>query len=323
VDALLTRTDSRLQFCCSNSPLAAERNVIHNIALWFALALAQPALAQTAPTAAPNPLPANPLPAKPSATRPSATKPSPAKPSPAKPAAKKPEAAKPDAAAEHGPCIGVIPHIGESFAVQSIGLTVFGNDFKEVPIGSWGLDDLIVARVRDAAGPHFAVRRMAQPANAFEPYDHPPLFHDPDVQIKRVVQTIAGGSGCERYVVVVESGANWGDSNQGVRGIGIVHRGGIIDRFSVTYLFAVTYLYVFDGHTFELLKKGAGSLTNETLGERLLNDLVKPNPLHAPNRELEDFSWPPAPEAVTGLREPTRALLAASLDKVLPGLLAP
>jgi len=164
---------------------------------------------------------------------------------------------------------------------------------------------------------------MAQPANAFEPYDHPPLFHDPDVQIKRVVQTIAGGSGCERYVVVVKSGANWGDSNQGVRGIGIVHRGGIIDRFSVTYLFAVTYLYVFDGHTFELLKKGAGSLTNETLGERLLNDLVKPTPLHAPNRELEDFSWPPAPEAVTGLREPTRALLAASLDKVLPGLLAP
>jgi hypothetical protein len=288
--------------------------VIHNIALWFALALAQPALAQTAPTAAPNPSP----------TKPSPAKPSPAKPSPAKPTTKKPAPPKPDAAAQSGPCgIGVIPHIGESFAVQSIGLTAFGNDFKEVPIESWGLDDLIVARVRDAAGPHFAVRRMAQPANAFEPYDHPPLFHDPDVQIKRVVQTIAGGSGCERYVVVVESGANWGDSNQGVRGIGIVHRGGIIDRFSVTYLFAVTYLYVFDGRTFELLKKGAGSLTNETLGERLLNDLVKPNPLHAPNRELEDFSWPPTPDAITGLREPTRALLAASLDKVLPGLLAP
>jgi hypothetical protein len=281
-----------------------ERDVIRSFALLLALALAQPALAQTAPTAAPKPLPT--------------------KPSPTKPAAKKPQPPKPDAAAQSGPCgIGVIPHIGESFAVQSIGLTAFGNDLKEVPIGSWGLDDLIVARVRDAAGPHFAVRRMAQPANAFEPYDHPPLFHDPDVQIKRVVQTIAGGSGCERYVVVVESGANWGDSNQGVRGIGIVHRGGIIDRFGVTYLFAVTHLYVFDGHTFELLKKGAGSLTNETLGERLLNDLVKPNPLHAPDRELEDFAWPPTPDAVMGLREPTRALLAASLDKVLPGLLAP
>jgi len=287
--------------CQLQSLLTAERNVIRNVALW--LALAQPALAQTAPTAAP--------------------KPAPAKPSSTKPAAKKSESPKPEAAAQAGPCIGVIPHIGESFVEQNIGLTAFGNDLKEVPIESWELDDLIVARVRAAAGPRFAVRRMAQPANAFEPYDHPPLFHDPDVQIKRVVQTIAGGSGCERYVVVVESGANWGDSNQGVRGIGIVHRGGIIDRFSVTYLFAVTYLYVVDGHTFELLKKGAGSLTNETLGERLLNDLMKPNPLHAPDRELEDFAWPPTPDAVMGLREPTRALLAASLDKVLPGLLGP
>jgi hypothetical protein len=95
--------------------LTAERDVIHNIALWFALALAQRALAQTVPTAAP--------------------KPSPTKPSPAKPAAKKPEPPKPDAAAQSGPCgIGVIPHIGENFALQSFGITVFGNELKKVPI---------------------------------------------------------------------------------------------------------------------------------------------------------------------------------------------
>jgi hypothetical protein len=33
-------------------------------------------------------------------------------------------------------------------------------------------------------------------------------------------------------------------------------------------------------------------------------------------------AWPPAPDAVMGLRESTRALLAASLDKTLPKLLA-
>ena len=94
--------------------------MIRRVALWLALALAQPALAQTAPTAAPNPSP---------------TKPSPAKPVPAKPAAKKPEPPKPDAAAQSGPCgIGVIPHIGESFLLQSFGITVFGNELKKVPI---------------------------------------------------------------------------------------------------------------------------------------------------------------------------------------------
>ena len=282
--------------------------MIRNVALWLALALAQPALAQTAPTAAPNPSP---------------TKPSSTKPTPAKPTAKKPEPAKPDVAAQSGPCIGVIPHIGESFAVQSIGLTAFGNDLKEVPIESWGLDDLIVARVRAAASPRFTVRRIAYPANAFEAFDHPPLFHDPDVQIKRVVQTIAGGSGCERYVVVVESGANWGDSNQGVRGIGIVHRGGIIDRFSVAYLFAVTALFVIDGRTFDVLKKGAGGIADDdTLVDRLRRSVSHETPILGPSRELEDFAWPPAPDTVTGLRDPTRALLAASLDVALPRLLA-
>jgi hypothetical protein len=310
--ALLTRTDSRLQFCQSNLVLTAERDVIHNIALWFALALAQPALAQTAPTAAPN-----------SPPKPSPIKPSSAKPSPAKPAAKKPETAKPDAAAEHGPCIGVIPHIGESFAVQSIGLTMFGNGLKEVPIESWGLDDLIVARVRAAAGPRFTVRRIAYPANAFEPYEKFHLTFNPDSDIKEAVQSIARAGGCERYVLVIKSGSQFAASNQNVNGIGIINRFSLTDRAGVTYLFVLTGLAVLDGHTFDVLKKGVALLREETIGDRLLSDLVGATPIHGPSRELKDFAWPPAPDTVAGLREPTRALLAASLDKVLPGLLAP
>jgi hypothetical protein len=292
----------------------AEQNVIRNVALWLALALAQPALAQTAPTAAPNPSPIKPSPAKPSSTKPSSTKPP-----PAKPAAKKPEPPKPDAAAQSGPCgIGVIPHIGESFAVQSIGLTMFGNDLKEVPIESWGLDDLIVARVRAAAGASVAVRRIAYPANAFATFDNPPMFHNTENDIKDVVRTVAPASGCERYVVVIRSGSQWSNTNQSVKGIGIVHAG-IIDRLSVTFLFTMTALDIVDGHTFEILKKGVGSIEDN----QLLHDLLTMPALRGPNRKLEDFPWPPAPDAVMGLREPTRALLAASLDKVLPKLLAP
>ena len=87
-------------------------------------------------------------------------------------------------------------------------------------------------------------------------------------------------------------------------------------------MFALTVLYVVDGRTFDVLKQGAGSI-EEGNGNPLLNGLSHKTPLHGPSRELKDFSWPPAPDAMTGLREPTRALLAASLDKVLPGLLAP
>ena len=187
--------------------------MIRTVALLLALAVAQPALAQTAPTPAPTP---------------SLAKPSPAKPSPTKPALKKPAPPKPDAGAlaaagsEHGPCIGVIPHVGESFVVQRIGVTVFGNESKEVPIPSWGLDDLVVARVRAAAGPRVAVRRIAYPANAFEPYDNPQfsLFPKSGSDLKSIVQTVARGSGCERYVVVLKGVTQFSQTNQAVKGIG-------------------------------------------------------------------------------------------------------
>jgi hypothetical protein len=297
-----------------------ERDVIRNVALWLALAVAQPVLAQTAPTAAPNPSPTKPSPTKLLPTKPSSTKSSPTKPTPAKPVAKKPEPPKPDAAVQSGPCgIGVITHIGESFAVQSVGLTMFGNDLKQVPIESWGLDDLVVARVRAAAGPRFTVRRIAYPANAFEAYEKFHLTLNADNELKEVVQTIAGGSGCGRYVLVIKSGSPFGATNQAVAGIGIVDSPRVFG-LSRTYLFAMTALFVFDGQTFEVIKKGRGSTE---VGNPLLNDLLGMNPLRGPNREYKDFPWPPAPDAVTALRDPTRALLAASLDKVLPELLAP
>jgi hypothetical protein len=275
-----------------------ERDVIRSVALSLALALTQPALAQTAPTAAP----------KPSSTKPLQTK----------PAAKKPEPPKPDAAAERGPCIGVISHIGESFEVQKIGL--FSFEDKEVPIDPWELDDLVVGRVRAAAGARFVVRRVAYPANAPKP--HKSLFHDPEDDIKAIVQTIARAGECERYIVVLRSGSQFATTRYSVEGVGILNAPSITNLEGATYLFALTALYVVDGRTFDVLKQGAGSIEEDN-GNPLLNGLSHKTPLHGPSRELKDFSWPPVPDAVTGLRDPTRALLAASLDKVLPGLLAP
>jgi hypothetical protein len=201
--------------------------VIRTVALLLALAVAQPALAQTAPT--PTPAPAH-------------NKPSPTKPALKKPAPPKPDAGAPAAAAtQHGPCIGVIPHLRDRFAVQTIGLTMFGNDLKEVPVESWGLDDLVVARVRAAAGTRIVVRRIAYSASAFEPLDNPPnrLFRNASNDLKDVVQAVAGASGCERYVVVIRGAGQWVGTNQPLEGIGIVNRG------TFTYLFADTTLFAF------------------------------------------------------------------------------
>jgi hypothetical protein len=288
--------------------------VIRNLALLLVLAVAQPALAQDAPTPAP-------------------------KPSPAKPAAKKPAPPKSDAGAtsataaaatQRGPCIGVIPHLRDRFAVQTIGFTAFGNDLKEVPIESWALDDLIVARVRAAAGARIAVRRIAYQGNAFEPFDNPPsrLFRNASKDLKGVVQAIAATGGCERYVVVIDGVGQWVGTNQLLEGIGMVNRG------TYTYLFADTTLFVFDGHTFDVLKTGAGALDKEKIvPDPFVNAMLQTERVRGPNRELKElqrpsepdavFVWPPTHDTVMGLRDVTRALLAESLDNVLPKLLAP
>jgi hypothetical protein len=272
--------------------------VIRIVAIFLALALAPPALAQSAPN-----------------------------PAPAKPAVKKPLAPKPDAgatsaaaagAAQHGPCIGVIPRIGDIMEVQNIGLTVFNNEFKEVPIESWGLDDLVVARVHAAVGTRFAVRRIAYPGNAFDPFEHPAsrLFRNAENDLKGVVETVARGTGCERYVVAVKGETVFADTHSLLKGVGVVNRGSVLFG-NKTWLYALSGVWVFDGRTFDVLKKGAGSS-----GEDVMTKLLVGNPVHGPGRELADFPWPPPPERLTGLRDQARSLLAESLDRVLPDLLA-
>jgi hypothetical protein len=276
--------------------------VFRNVVVLLALALAPPTLAQTAPTAA-------------APSTHSLVKPVPRKPPP-KPGTGAASAAP--AAGPTGPCIGVIPHIGDRFAVQRVGLTVFGNELKDVPVGSWGLDDLVVARVRAAVGTRFAVRRIAYAADAFAPYDHPPsrLFGNPTEDLKGVVRAITHTGECERYVVVLKGSSQFGGTNQTVEGIGIVNTG--IASLSKTVLFALSSIMVFDGRTYEVVKTGRG-LTGQ---ENTLTAVLLVGYVRGPNLMLTDFTWPPTPEAVMGLRDAARALLAPSLDKALPALLA-
>lgn len=47
--------------------------------------------------------------------------------------------------------IGVISAIGEKFTVQKDGVMVFGNDLKETPVQSWGIDDLVARSAPSSA----------------------------------------------------------------------------------------------------------------------------------------------------------------------------
>jgi hypothetical protein len=240
-----------------------------------------------------------------------------AKPTVKKPAAKK-AAGKPTGPTDGGPCqIGVISDMGDKFAVQAVGITVFGNELTEVPVTGWGLDDLVVARVRAAAGPGVTVRKIAFSKDAFSPLERSgSFFRDMKAESSNVVRQIASGSNCERYVLVRRSTSGFSNLNQSVRGIGIVswaHR---------TFLFALSEIRIYSGQSFEVVKQAV--TTND--GESLISRALVLNPIRGPNREVDRGTFPSVPADAatsTALRDGARALLTTSLDNTLPAMLRP
>ena len=227
-----------------------------------------------------------------------------------KKSALKPKGPKQTAAVETGPCqIGVISGLGDRFLLQHIGVTVFGNEFAVASIESWGLDDVVVARVRAAAGAGTAVRRISFSKEAFEPYYRNDLT--------AVVQHVAADSSCERYLVVTRSRSQVPGTNQTVGGIGMLTNwaSGTLKKASLHTFFQIT---VFDGRTFA---KHDDPL--DSVGARLaagFSRLVKEEDF----QQLDDFEPPTTPDAAASnarLRDGTRAMLAARLDKILPAYL--
>lgn len=224
-------------------------------------------------------------------------------------------AKRPAAPTDSGSCqIGVIPVIGSQFAVEKIGITIFGNERTEVSIDGWGLDDLAVARVR-AAAPGIAVRRIAYAKGAFEKYEDPApgLFQNPKDDLTAIVRHISANANCERYVVVTEFTGNPDGIEHPFHGIGVFQGSSL---FSPTALFANIQVTVFDGQTFAIHKSpfGLGSVLAGTFA-RMTQD---------PLSELDKSSFPePAAAAASSvlLRDRTRILVAAKLDKILPAYL--
>ena len=231
-----------------------------------------------------------------------------------KPAPKTKAAAKPAAPANVRPCkYGIITATEDIFTVQKIGLTVFGNEYAEVPV-SWGFDDLIYARARAAAGA-IAVRRITYTKGTFGSYYHPKsgLFRNARQELVDLVRQIAGNTGCERYLIVTRLEAQLQGTNQTLNGIGVLNRGvGFINH---TWLFAYISVIVLDGQTFEIRKDPNANF--EAALARIAANLTK-------NENMRDvdnsaFPVPPAETAnSTILRDSARVFLTERLDKFLP-----
>lgn len=134
---------------------------------------------------------------------------------------------------------------------------------------------------------------------------------DRDANIREFAQYVARGVNCARYVLVHRHGGS-----QREFGIGISKH--YLGRYA--NLFAMMYIRVYDGRTFQLINEAPALMTEDTYIERVLH-----NPLGGPSRQMDLAMFPDKPaDAATNpvLRDGVRAMLAASLDKTLPGMLA-
>ncbi|WOH50791.1 hypothetical protein [Bradyrhizobium sp. sBnM-33] len=227
-------------------------------------------------------------------------------------------AAKQPVAAETGPCrLGIISALGDRFAVQKFGLTIFETEESAVAVEGWGFDDLVVARVRAATGTDPAVRRITYPKGAFEPFYNPTsrFLPDPREGLPAIVRSITPAANCERYLVVTRFKGQVPGTNLMLDGIGAYSRGlGSVIRHS--HLFANVGVTLLDGGNYETISRPfAGLGTRLADGLRLTED---------PLTKLDNSLFPEPATAVPGnamLRERTGALVAARLDQTLPDYL--
>jgi hypothetical protein len=244
------------------------------------------------------------------------TTPSAAKPA-KKPAPKAKMTAKP-VAVETGPCrLGVISALGNRFSVHKFGLTIFETEDNEVPVEGWGLDDLAVARVRAATGTDPSVRRINYPKDAFEPYYHPKsrFLPDPNEGLPAIIRSITPNANCERYLVITRFKGTVPGTKMEINGIGVYSQGiGSLARHS--HLFANVAVAMFDGATYERNNPSLSAIGSSlSRAFQLTED---------PLTKLDHSLFPDPPEGAstsTVLKERTRALVSAQLDRVIPGRL--
>jgi hypothetical protein len=199
--------------------------------------------------------------------------------------------------------IGVISALGDEITLKKIGITVFGNDEKTAPVESWKIDESVVRRVSGLLGKRFSVRPVTCDRSAFRAAD---TFD----KIGEIVRTQAAPQGLDAYVVVTRAGSQVGESNQYIRGVGVLHASSLIaDYVDIYALYLIT---VVDGRDFKPL----GSMLAPAPENKFLPAI------RGPHLDVDKSLWGNPAEAARNdkLRAALTGLLESSLPRTLQRL---
>jgi hypothetical protein len=202
--------------------------------------------------------------------------------------------------------VAVISALGDRFTVKKLGITIFNNDERNFPADAWGVDDAVIATVRDVVGKRFEVRPVTYQRSAFFVADNSgPAVAD-------AARSHLAGQDIDAFIVVTKGSSRIGDSNIFVSGLGMLERDSLVMHSTTVY--ALYWITVVDGHRFTVL----GNMPAWSVGQ----SLATMSAIHGPNREVDASLRPSTLDAAANpkLRETVIQLLQQNLPRTLANL---
>jgi hypothetical protein len=196
--------------------------------------------------------------------------------------------------------IGIISALPEMFHVQKIGLVAFLNDLKEFPIGTWGIDDYVTAKVRTLLGKRYDVRPAIYQRDAIAAASE--AWGGLGEKVRPYIST----QGLDAYLVIRGGRSGYANTNQVLDGFGI------LDVWDLQYFaFAPYQITLLDGHDFSRLGQSAGVLpAAESPAYR---------PIAGPHMKVDQSWWPTSLDAGSNPRLKTAVINL--IDQSLPDTL--
>ncbi|HZO44896.1 MAG TPA: hypothetical protein VFB68_03335 [Xanthobacteraceae bacterium] len=184
--------------------------------------------------------------------------------------------------------VGIISAFGDRFQLRKVGVTVFGNESNEFPVAAWGIDDLVVGKVRTILGRRFDIRPLTYQRAAFQS----PNFGG----IGAMVQAAAPTSGVDAYIVITRATSQVGATNQSVNGLGILEASSPI--YASTYtIYALYVVSIINAKTFASM----GGVSALMPGEVPINPM-RTTALRGPHRQVDQSWWPTSLDAASNQR---------------------
>jgi hypothetical protein len=154
--------------------------------------------------------------------------------------------------------VGIVSAVGDEITFARGGLTGLDNRSQSFPIGSWGLDDLIVQQATTALNGRFQVQPVSYTRHAFATVKDSVVAPANVIRgdpFKKLVQTEVSPQGLDAYIVITKAKSNFGGGSRKVEGIGFLTYGTVLESYSQIH--ALYEIRVFDGKTFDVIEKMA------------------------------------------------------------------